>query len=227
MDKANYRLYFNITNKCNTMCPFCCVFSGPEKNTFLSFDIFKSNVDYICSLNKIFELRLEGGEPLLHPDFYLFMEYARHTERCDKIIIATNGIVLMKHLNRIIDFVKNYNIPVRLVHSINYHLYSRDNKLFKKCRDIFTATEFVENFEMRFNVRLRKEDDWLVQGLKDHKLFDHSYIYNLQKYGRWDVEGYEIPFIKQNIDDWAIFSPDGRCFGQNLVGRSEHERNLL
>jgi molybdenum cofactor biosynthesis enzyme MoaA len=68
------------------------MFSSSKKNTFMSFETFKNIID---NYSDDFELQLEGGEPLLHPDLYLFLEYARNSGRCKKVIITTNGILLM------------------------------------------------------------------------------------------------------------------------------------
>ena len=32
------------------------------------------------------------------------------------------------------------------------------------------------------------------------------------------------PFINQNIEDWKIYASDGKCFGQDLISRSEYEQ---
>lgn len=103
--KQGTRLYINLTNKCNTNCPFCCMYSGTDKRTFLTFDKFKTIID---SCDGSFELQLEGGEPLLHPNLYLFIEYAIATKRCMKIIILSNGILISEHIKRIAD-VATYN----------------------------------------------------------------------------------------------------------------------
>ena len=71
--KEGTRLYINLTNKCNTACPFCCMYSDPSKNTFMTFDIFRSIIDD-CKTD--FELQLEGGEPLLHKDINEFIDIA-------------------------------------------------------------------------------------------------------------------------------------------------------
>ena len=47
--------------------------AAAERNKFMNFDTFKGIID---SDIEDFELQLEGGEPLLHNDLYLFMEYA-------------------------------------------------------------------------------------------------------------------------------------------------------
>ena len=89
------RLYINLTNKCNSDCPFCCMYSGKEKNTFMGFENFKEIID---RHSDDFELQLEGGEPLLHPFMFLLLWYAYSTGRCKKIIILTNGKLVEDYL---------------------------------------------------------------------------------------------------------------------------------
>jgi MoaA/NifB/PqqE/SkfB family radical SAM enzyme len=221
--KASTRLYFNLTNKCNLSCDFCCMYSEPSKSTFLSFESFKTIID---STKDYFELQLEGGESFLHDDFYLFLEYAKHTKRCSKVVISTNGILLNKNLQRLTDFCDFSKIPVLIKRSINYHLYDIDNSIFKKCRDLYLTTEFIEGLDVKFNVRLRKEDGWVIDKLREFKIFDQSNIYEFQNYGRLEDGNYSKPFIVQNIDNWFIYSCDGKCFDQDLIRRSEYEKTL-
>lgn len=216
------RLYFNLTNKCNEECEFCCMYSSKTKNTFLDFDKYKEIVDKHCD---DFELQLEGGEPFLHKDFYLFIYYALKTERCKKIIICTNGKLLESNLNRLVDICKYKNIPITIKPSINYWLINKNKKLIKQCRDIYFATEFIDNFDIRFNVRLRKEDEWIVKELEKNRIKNYSNIFYLQSYGRLsDDTRYDKPVIVQNIDNWFIYASDGSCFNKDLISRSEYER---
>ena len=71
--KTGTRLYINITNRCNTTCPFCCMYSGESKSTEMPFETYKQIID---ENDGEFELQLEGGEPLLNRNIYLFIEYA-------------------------------------------------------------------------------------------------------------------------------------------------------
>jgi len=199
------------------------MYSSPRKNTFLNFEIYKSIID---QNDKYFELQLEGGEPFLHPDFYLFLEYARFTKRCTKIIISTNGILLKNNLQRITDFCNFANIPIVVKRSINYYLYNIDNNICKKSRDLYLATEFIPNFKILFNVRLRKNDEWLVEMLRENKIYDQSNIFELQNYGRMEEKGYKKPFIVRNIENFYLYASDGRCFNDDLLKRSEYEKTL-
>ena len=224
MKNAKIRQYINITNNCNANCEFCCMWSDSSKHTFMNFDTFKKIID---SKDKHFELQLEGGEPLLHKDMYLFMEYARSTKRCDKIIILTNGILLDKHLKRLVNFYKEYQIPIDIKISINYWLYNMDNKILEKALDYYSSTEFIDGVNIILNVRLRYEDEWLRDLIKDYHLENISNIFYLQSYGKLENnKEYDKPVIVQNIDDWFIYACDGKCFNKDLIERSNYERML-
>lgn len=218
------RQYINLTNKCNANCEFCCMWSDSSKNRFITFEEFKEIID---SKKEDFELQLEGGEPLMHKDMYLFMEYARSTQRCKKIIILTNGILLDEHLPRLVDFHKNYKIPILIKMSINYWLYRLDKTSLDKALNYYYDVEFIDGVDIVFNVRLRHEDNWLKDLLEEKSLTSHSNIFFLQSYGKFeDQDEYEKPIIVQNIDDWFIYSCDGKCFGKDLIARSNYEKEL-
>lgn len=221
------RLYFNLTNKCNESCEFCCMYSSPKKNTFLDFNRYKEIID---SKTEDFELQLEGGEPFLHKDLYLFMEYARSTDRCKKIIILSNGLLLNAHLTRLVDFHKYYNIPIVLKISVNYWLLDRHKNCLDNLLDFYLATEFIEGFDIKLNVRLRNNDrdEWIRDEIEKKHLTSISNIYYLQSYGRLSNDtSYSKPIIVQNIDDWFIYASDGEGFYQDLIARSEYEKTLI
>ena len=217
------RLYINITNKCNTDCPFCCMYSGKEKNTFMDFNVFKYIID---GKDDDFELQLEGGEPLLHPFMLLFMWYAHSTGRCKKIIILTNGKLISDYLEEIISFMDMARIQIEIKMSINYWLYSENPHIFKQARDLYLSTEFVDGISVVFNVRMRHGDEWIIDLLKENKIYKQSNAFYLQSYGRMTGTDYEKPVIVQNIDDWFVYSCDGKCFGKDLIARSEYEKGL-
>ena len=217
------RLYINLTNKCNVACPFCCMYSEPKKTSFLDFETFKSIID---NCKGDFELQLEGGEPLLHKDIFLFIEYAIHTNRCKKVMISSNGILLEKYLKRFVEIKSWYNVPFVIKVSINYYLLEKHKNHLEKMTQIVFATEYIDNFDIVFNVRKRFEDVNLEDQLKKYKLYDKSNIFFLQSYGKLSDSEYEKPVIVKNIDNWFIYASDGTCFEHDLIARSEHEKNL-
>ena len=199
------------------------MYSGKEKNTFMDFNVFKYIID---GKDDDFELQLEGGEPLLHPFMFLFMWYAHSTGRCKKIIILTNGKLISDYLEEIISFMDRARIQIEIKMSINYWLYSENPHIFKQASDLYLSTEFVDGISVKFNVRMRHRDEWIIDLLKENKIYKQSNVFYLQSYGRMTGTDYEKPVIVQNIDDWFVYSCDGKCFGKDLIARSEYEKGL-
>lgn len=224
--KTGKRLYIDITNRCNTDCPFCCMYSGTGNKRDMDFETYKKIID---GCEKEFELQLEGGEPLLHPDLYLFMEYARSTGRCRKILILTNGILLDAHIKRLIMFTDSSHIPIEVKVSINYWLIRENSGHVNQIRYNLFSTEYIPGFTITCNVRLRKQGDEELrrQIAGDRILGAHSNIYYLQSYGRLSGDDtYEKPVIRQNIEEFELFASDGTSFGMDLIARSEHEKEV-
>lgn len=222
--KKGTRLYINITNRCNTNCPFCCMYSSTENDTFMSFETFKGIID---SCEGPFELQLEGGEPTIHPNLYLFIEYAISTNRCSKVIILTNGITLNTHLKRMVDLHHWYDIPFEIKVSVNYWLISQDKEHIRKISDYVFCTEFIPEFNITINTRKRETDGWIDEEINKYSnLVDINRSFFFQSYGKLTDSKYDKPVIVQNIDNWKIYSCDGKCFDQDLIARSEYENQL-
>ena len=200
------------------------MYSGKEKNTFMDFNVFKYIID---GKDDDFELQLEGGEPLLHPFMLLFMWYAHSTGRCKKIIILTNGKLISDYLEEIISFMDRARIQIEIKMSINYWLYSENPHIFKQARDLYLSTEFVDGISVVFNVRMRHGYEWIIDLLKENKIYEQSNVFYLQSYGKMTGTEYAKPVIVQNVEDWFIYSCDGKCFDKDLIARSEHEKGLM
>ncbi|MCR5209150.1 MAG: 4Fe-4S cluster-binding domain-containing protein [Lachnospiraceae bacterium] len=222
--KKGTRLYINITNHCNTECPFCCMYSGRDKNSFMDFDTFKGIID---ECDGEFELQLEGGEPLTHKALFLFIEYAVNTGRCKKILILSNGILMKKFLKRIVEFANWNRILVELKLSINYWLIEQVTDFMEDMNRISFAAEDLEFVKIVFNVRKRKNvDEGIDELIEKYGLSGKSNIFYLQGYGRLAGTDLDPPVIVQNIENWRLYASDGKCFGTDLIGRSEWERGL-
>lgn len=222
--KEGTRLYINITNKCNTNCPFCCMYSSSENDMFMDFNTFKKIID---GCEGKFELQLEGGEPTIHPNLYLFIEYAINTGRCTKVNLLTNGLLLDKHLKRLVAIHLWYDIPFEIKVSVNYWLIQQNKDHIRKISDYVFSTEYIHDFDIVLNTRKREGDEWIdeeINKFPNLKEINHSFY--LQSYGRLTGSKYKQPVIVQNIANWEIYSVDGLCFGQDLVSRSEHEHNI-
>lgn len=217
------RLYINITNACNTDCPFCCMYSGTDKGRYMKFETYQSILD---SCAGELEVQLEGGEPLLHPELFRFADYASGTGRCRKLIILTNGLALPQYMEKLTEFSVSNNMPLELKISVNYWLMQTESRHLQNLRALIQAAAATPTVQIRLNVRKRKTGDEAIETeLEQCGLLPYSNIYYLQSYGK--LKGsplYEGPVIVQNISNWGLYASDGTYFGQDLVARSEYEK---
>lgn len=104
---ASFPLFLDIdiTDKCNLRCPFCLRVSNPEliENKTMSFDMFQKIIDE-GSINGLYGVKLNIiGEPLLHPDVYDFVRYAKEKGLVD-VYFNTNAVLLDEKIaNSLID----------------------------------------------------------------------------------------------------------------------------
>lgn len=96
-------LDIELTNSCNLKCPMCYRRSMRDKEGLMDFALFKKVVDEgqrygLPSINLSWR-----GEPLLHPDFFTLVKYAKRRDIID-IRINTNGTLLDDNgLDRLIE----------------------------------------------------------------------------------------------------------------------------
>lgn len=82
------RIYFQITRKCNLKCPYCFIKADPDQ-THVPFHAIQK-IASLMSENGLMEVRLTGGEPTLHPQFWEIVDLFRSHHIY--ISISTNGL---------------------------------------------------------------------------------------------------------------------------------------
>jgi len=97
-------LLLTLTNKCNLRCEHCYV---SQKNQFMSFETFRGAVDDFYRMGGL-KLIVSGGDPLLHPEIFRFLEYARKYPF--RIVLLTNGYLIREKdvpaLSKLVDEVQ-------------------------------------------------------------------------------------------------------------------------
>jgi MoaA/NifB/PqqE/SkfB family radical SAM enzyme len=86
---APSKVYCEITRKCNLLCRHCYNRSRINFPGEIKKEILFAIIDelYLCGT---FEIRLTGGEPTLHPDFFEILGFL--TDRDFFISLGTNGV---------------------------------------------------------------------------------------------------------------------------------------
>lgn len=223
------KIYVNITNKCQYDCPFCCMYSSPLNKTFMAFDTFKNIVD---NADKPTIVQLEGGEPLLHPHIMLFIEYCASVENVQSIVIDTNGVLLAKMVDKIIEIASRTHKNITIKPSINFYILQKRPKCIEEYQNLASACEFLEYVNFEFNIRWFNETDktQIDECIKDliTKPYFAFNMFQFNRYGKCRLEN-SLPEIKINdvYSNWNIFSTDGTCFGTDLIARSEYEKTFI
>lgn len=82
------RIYFQITRRCNLLCPYCFIKANSQESD-LPINVIHKLIPYLESKG-LMEVRLTGGEPTLIPDFSSVVEdFQKHNIY---VSVATNGL---------------------------------------------------------------------------------------------------------------------------------------
>lgn len=84
----------HITDHCNLNCKSCAAFSPFAPENFTDIEQFKKDMKELSEKIDIENIRLLGGEPLLHKQINEFIKITRKCFPASYISIVTNGILL-------------------------------------------------------------------------------------------------------------------------------------
>ena len=85
---------YSLTEHCNISCHACAHASPLLPEKFADIDDFSRDFEALAAAFHSQELRLVGGEPLMHPELTAFISQARKIGIADKIVVYTNGVLL-------------------------------------------------------------------------------------------------------------------------------------
>jgi hypothetical protein len=91
---ARLSVEYSLTEHCNISCHACAHASPLLPEKFADLAAFTRDFEALGQAFHSRELRIVGGEPLLHPDLLAFLEEARRIAVADSIVVYTNGVLL-------------------------------------------------------------------------------------------------------------------------------------
>ena len=103
---------YNLADHCNLTCHRCDHASPLLPEKLASIEQFTAD---LCALGQVYhadELRIVGGEPLLHPRAIEFLEVARACGIADRIVLTTNGLLLHKAAPRLFELLDEIRLSV-------------------------------------------------------------------------------------------------------------------
>lgn len=129
-----YILETHLADHCNLNCKGCSHFAPlVDGEVFTDIEIFKRDMAGLRRLfDNIYEIRLMGGEPLLHPELLSFFDVTRQTFPKARIALFTNGIRL-SHINDMFwDSCAKNQILVKLSY---YPIELKINEIKRKAKE--------------------------------------------------------------------------------------------
>jgi len=93
-------LFIETTAACNLRCDYC---PRTRINNHMDFDVFRAIIDESSRYGaRSFSLHL-FGEPFLYPKIFEAIHYIKEKNRKHTILLTTNGTLVERYLDRIID----------------------------------------------------------------------------------------------------------------------------
>ena len=111
-----YSLEYEIVERCNLNCKRCNHFSNIfNDGKITDYETFCKDIDFVRqNVYNIKHFKLLGGEPLMHPDLARFIEYSRQSFPNSPISIITNGLLVLKMSDELINTIKKCNVTIEI-----------------------------------------------------------------------------------------------------------------
>ncbi|GEM_PF-503362 len=136
---------YALVDHCILTCHGCDHDSPLAPSRFTALEQFERDLKTLSEVMHAHDLRLGGGEPLLHPQVEAFFEIARKSQVADRLTLVTNGLLLHKcspRLWTLIDgvYLSRYpgvSLPIPLS---TYTSIAKDNGVYL---DIADQSKFI------------------------------------------------------------------------------------
>ena len=158
----NY-LEMNVVDQCNLNCKGCAHFSNICNNNFVSVDSFKSDLQMVSEKFNLYNFRILGGEPFLHPNILELLIISREILKNTKIVIVTNGLLIDKLSNEILQTIADNDIMLSIsLYQPTYETFDKIKEKLNKYHikflindDYFRDVSVID----KFNTRLSSEKE--------------------------------------------------------------------
>jgi len=193
----------NVTEHCNLRCTGCSNSSPwlPEK--FLNVEEFEKDVRALATAYRAWEMRLLGGEPLMHPRIVEIMQIANDVDASDVVNLVTNGVLLHEAPDAIWPLVDR--MYVSLYPGVKYRFDPEKPKALAarhqvdlrlsptpEFREAFLNTRNKDDALVReIYVKCKTAHEWSCHALSDGRYFKCSPAAIME--GRMAVRGERVP----------------------------------
>lgn len=104
---------YHVTDHCNLNCAGCNNFCPLSEPWCIPYEDFCKEWQLVKNKNLVFnEIRILGGETLLHPELDKLLIFLRGLFPTPKIVVYTNGILLGQQKEKLLPLFQKYNITL-------------------------------------------------------------------------------------------------------------------
>lgn len=183
-------LEIHLVDHCNLNCKGCGHFSTLSPPSFLSLKEFEDDLKQLKKhVKTIGQLRLMGGEPLLHPEWVHFFKIARKAYKNSRLSLVTNALLLPKVDKEYLKILKKLEVEIQIT------FYSEIYQDIEKYIEILELSgikfeiEGKTNFYKHLNIdKTRSEQEALTNcrsenycpALKNGKIYQCSGLANIE-----------------------------------------------
>lgn len=160
----NY-LEINLVDNCNLNWRVCTFFKYLCKK-YVEVEQFEQDLKKVTNKFNLYNFRLLGGEPLLHPDLKQIIEIARYYLPSSRIVIVTNGLLLDKLSPEILKSMSENNIMITI--SLYKPTFKKLNEILEILNkynikylindDVFRDIEPIQSFHTRLSETKNEND---------------------------------------------------------------------
>lgn len=137
-------LEFHLTDHCNMNCGGCTHFAPLADRWFAEIGRVTADFERLKVLfRNIKEIRVMGGEPLLHPDCIGFLRIVRDAFPACRLALVTNGLLLARQTAMFWDACRATHTMVSL--SVYPPVHPQVEALAARCREEGVSLECVES----------------------------------------------------------------------------------
>jgi organic radical activating enzyme len=153
---------YSLTEHCNISCHACAHASPLLAKKFADLSDFTRDFEALAEVFHSRELRIVGGEPLLHPELLAFLREGRRIGIADTIVVYTNGVLLHRvpeEFWRLID-----KLHVSVYPGVRRRLDDEDCARLCRTHDVELGIEQFRTFDQTL-ISKRIDDHRLVKAI--------------------------------------------------------------
>jgi organic radical activating enzyme len=146
---------YNIVEHCNLTCAHCDHASPYMPRNHIPAEVIGKDLARLAEAARFGELKLVGGEPLLHPDLLAVLKVCKSTHVAHKMTLATNGLLLHKLGDDALGLIDQLWISIYP----DVKIRADQAELRRRCAQARTRVYFVHMDRFRKTISGKRNDD--------------------------------------------------------------------